>query len=71
MRDKIPWLDRHEQPQCSNDVVPVCFFQLQTIDDEDDEQSVKNESAQKLKSNQYTANDETFYDETLDNNDKS
>jgi len=51
LTDKIPWLDRREQPRYSNDVVPMCFFQLQTIDDEDDERTTKNPE-QKLKNNQ-------------------
>jgi hypothetical protein len=43
MISKIPWMKREDQPQFSNDVLPMCFFQLLSID-EAGEESDKNEA---------------------------
>jgi len=36
MASDIPWIKKEEQPEHSNDIMPMCFFQLQTIDDDNE-----------------------------------
>jgi len=36
MASDIPWMKKQDQPEYSNDIMPICFFQLQTIDDDNE-----------------------------------
>lgn len=67
MTDEVPWTNRRDQPQYSNDVVPMCFFQLQTIDDEDDPQETEHKTLKSKKPFSYESQFES--NDFDDNND--
>ncbi|MGI6485264.1 MAG: hypothetical protein ACOX15_02780 [Tepidanaerobacteraceae bacterium] len=41
---KIPWMNNKEQPDSSADLLPICFFQLISIDEEDENENQKTET---------------------------
>ncbi|HHW02751.1 MAG TPA: hypothetical protein GXX35_08080 [Thermoanaerobacterales bacterium] len=59
--DNIPWMKKEEQPEYSNDIFPMCFFQLQSLDDD-----IKPQGIQKDEKNLYQIKDATNnFNETL------
>lgn len=43
MTSNTPWIhDKKEQPEFSNDIFPMCFFQLQTLDEQNDSRNKGN-----------------------------
>ncbi len=36
MSYEIPWMNKKEQPESTADILPLCFFQLISIDEEDE-----------------------------------
>lgn len=48
MVSNIPWMKKEEQPEYSNDILPSCFFKLQTIDD-DNETNTNNNNVKPYK----------------------
>jgi hypothetical protein len=37
----IPWMNQKEQPKSAVDILPLCFFQLISIDEEDGHEEIK------------------------------